>query len=118
MNKLTYRYLGTCLHLTESLKFHIMPSRKSFIQKTLFGIAGSVALPLLGRSNTIQPNKKENEKKHNNTSDLPVGFAGYTFAKFNLDASIAMVKKVDVHYLSVKDIHLPLNSSQETIDAA
>lgn len=49
---------------------------------------------------------------------LPVGIAGYTFAKFDLDKSIAMMKRLGVHYLSVKEIHLPLNSSQETIDAA
>ena len=95
-----------------------MSSRKSFIQKTFLGIAGTVAVPLLSRSNSFQPNKKENENNGTNPSDLPVGFAGYTFAKFDLDTSITMMKKVDVHYLSVKDIHLPLNSSQETIDAA
>ncbi len=49
---------------------------------------------------------------------LEVGIAGYTFAKFDLDKSIAMMKRLGVHYLSVKEIHLPLNSSQETIDAA
>lgn len=49
---------------------------------------------------------------------LPVGIAGYTFAKFDLDKSIAMMKRLGVHYLSLKEIHLPLNSSQETIDAA
>lgn len=49
---------------------------------------------------------------------LPVGIAGYTFAKFDLDGSIAMMKRLGVHYLSVKEIHLPLNSSQEVIDAA
>ncbi|MCA6450173.1 MAG: sugar phosphate isomerase/epimerase [Chitinophagaceae bacterium] len=48
---------------------------------------------------------------------LPVGIAGYTFAKFDIDRSIAMMQRLGVHYLSVKDIHLPLNSSQEAIDA-
>lgn len=51
------------------------------------------------------------------TDPLPVGIAGYTFYKFDLETSIAMMKKLGVHYLSVKDIHLPLNSSQETINA-
>lgn len=49
---------------------------------------------------------------------LPVGIAGYTFAKFDLDKSIAMMKRLGVHYLSLKEIHVPLNSSQESIDAA
>lgn len=49
---------------------------------------------------------------------LPIGIAGFTFYKFDLDKAIAMMKRMDVHYLSMKEFHLPLNSSQETIDAA
>lgn len=46
---------------------------------------------------------------------MPVGIAGYTFAKFDLEKSIAMMKRLDIHYLSVKDFHLPLDSSPEKI---
>lgn len=49
---------------------------------------------------------------------IPVGIAGYTFARFDLDKSLAMMKRIGVTNLSVKEIHLPLNSSQETINAA
>ncbi len=47
--------------------------------------------------------------------DLPVGMAGYTFAKFDLEKAIAMMKRVNITNISVKDIHLPLNSSPEKI---
>lgn len=48
---------------------------------------------------------------------LTIGIAGYTFAKFDLEKAIAMMKKVDIQYISVKDFHLPLNSSTEKIQS-
>jgi sugar phosphate isomerase/epimerase len=46
-----------------------------------------------------------------------LGMAGYTFAKFNLDVALATLKRCDVHYLCIKDFHLPLNSTDEEIEA-
>lgn len=48
---------------------------------------------------------------------LPIGFAGYSFVKFDLDKSIGMMKKLGVNNLSVKEFHLPINSSQDAVDA-
>ena len=48
-------------------------------------------------------------------AQLRVGMAGYTFAKFNLDQAIAIMNRVNIKNISVKDIHLPLNSSEEKI---
>jgi inosose dehydratase len=45
-----------------------------------------------------------------------IAVAGYTFAKIELEPSLAMMKRVGVRYLGVKDFHLPLNSTQEVID--
>lgn len=84
-------------------------SRRSFIQKTSLGIAGSVNMPFLCNANSF---KNDFFKKETN---LPVGIAGYTFAKFDSDKSIAMMKRLDIHFLSLKDMHLPLNSNEETI---
>lgn len=44
-----------------------------------------------------------------------LGMAGYTFVKFNLDKTLEVMKAVDVHYLCIKDFHLPLNSTDEQI---
>lgn len=44
-----------------------------------------------------------------------IGMAGYTFVKFDLDKTIETMKKADVHYLCIKDFHLPLNSNDEQI---
>jgi len=46
-----------------------------------------------------------------------VAIAGYTFVHFNLDETLKMMKEVDVHYLCIKDFHLPLNSTDEQIAA-
>lgn len=45
-----------------------------------------------------------------------LAIAGYSFAKLNLDQSLAIMKKVGVNFLGVKDFHLPLTSSKEVID--
>jgi inosose dehydratase len=41
--------------------------------------------------------------------------AGFTFMNFNIDQTIQIMKRIDVHYISLKDFHLPLNSTQEKI---
>jgi len=46
-----------------------------------------------------------------------VGMAGYTFVKFDLDKTLETLKKADVHYLCIKDFHLPLKSTDEEIAA-
>lgn len=84
-----------------------MTSRRNFLQQSALGLAGSITLPLVS---TAAVSKKD---------PLPVttGIAGYTFAKFDLEKAIAMMKKVDIKYLSVKDFHLPLNSNAEKIQS-
>jgi len=81
-----------------------MSSRRSFIQQTTLGLA-ALNSPLI---NFAAPHA---EKK----PPLPLGFAGYTFAKIPIDPSIGMMKRANVLNLSIKDVHLPLNSSDDKI---
>ena len=46
-----------------------------------------------------------------------VGMAGYTFVNFDLDKTLETMQRADVHYLCIKDFHLPLNSTDEQIAA-
>ncbi len=46
-----------------------------------------------------------------------LGMAGYTFVKFDLDKTLEIMQRCDVHYLCIKDFHLPLNSTDEQIAA-
>ncbi len=54
------------------------------------------------------PETKENFK---------LGVAGYTFHKFDLQTTLETLKRCDVHYLCIKDFHLPIESTDEEIAA-
>lgn len=82
-----------------------MSSRRNFLFQSALGIAATTVAPM-AKAARIAPRER---------SPLSVGMAGYTFAKFDLDKAIEMMNRVDVSNLSIKDMHLPLNSSQEKI---
>src|SRR4051794_38518245 len=84
-------------------------SRRKFIQNVTLGAAGAIGAPsiAISRSYTAAGLKPENR--------LPVGIAGYTFAKFDLEKSIAMMRRIAVQNLSLKEFHLPLNSNEEKV---
>lgn len=46
-----------------------------------------------------------------------LGMAGYTFKDISIDKTIEMMKRINVNYLSIKDIQLPVTSTQEEITA-
>jgi inosose dehydratase len=83
-------------------------SRRKFIQKVTLGVAGAASVPFTFSGTYAAAGLKQENK-------LPVGIAGYTFAKFDLEKSIAMMKRVGVQNLSLKEFHLPLNSNQEKV---
>ena len=86
-------------------KINDMSSRRSFLQQSAFGLAGSMVLPLTpAAASAYKP-----------AGNLQVGMAGYTFAKFDVEKSVAMMKRVDIRYMSLKEFHLPLNSTPDKI---
>jgi sugar phosphate isomerase/epimerase len=87
-----------------------MSSRRNFIQNTTLVLVAALQNPVSGFAAPLKQKGKPGQQ-----TKLPVGVAGYSFAKFSLEASIQMMKRVDVTNLSLKDIHLPLNSSDEKI---
>ncbi len=44
-----------------------------------------------------------------------LGLASYTFREFDLDATLAMAARLGLGRISLKDMHLPLDSSEEII---
>ena len=44
-----------------------------------------------------------------------IGMAGYTFLKFDIDKALETLKRADVHYLCIKDFHLPFSSTDVQI---
>jgi inosose dehydratase len=52
----------------------------------------------------------------NITNTFSLGMAGYTFREFNVEKTIEMMKRIGVTNLSVKDFHMPMNSTQDQIN--
>lgn len=46
-----------------------------------------------------------------------IGVAGFSFCRKNLDEALSTMKKADVHYLCVKDFHLPFAATDADIAA-
>ncbi|PSL46517.1 sugar phosphate isomerase/epimerase [Chitinophaga niastensis] len=84
-----------------------MSSRRNFLLQTALGMAATTVSPFVAAAAT---GKSNIDKK-----PLQVGIAGYTFAKFDVDQSIAIMNRVNIKYISLKDIHLSLDSSPEKI---
>jgi sugar phosphate isomerase/epimerase len=45
-----------------------------------------------------------------------LGMAGYTFKEFTVEKTIEIMKRIGVTNLSLKDFHMPMNSTQEQIN--
>ena len=86
-------------------------SRRSFIKA---GAAGALMLST-GGLHSAEAACKNSSKKGPDKFHLAA--AGYTFVKFDLDTALRTLQKADVHYLCIKDFHLPMNSTDEQIAA-
>ena len=84
-----------------------MNTRRSFLQQA----SGILALGAIAPATAQQPLSKA-------SNDLfKLGIAGYSFVHFKLEQALEMMRKVDVHYLCIKDFHLPFKSTDEQIAA-
>src|SRR5438132_556442 len=72
--------------------------------------AAAAALPLL---QTLPGAAQGTQVNMDPWHGLKVGVASYTFRKFPLEAAIKGIQRVDLHYVSIKDAHLPMNSTRD-----
>ncbi|WP_367916207.1 sugar phosphate isomerase/epimerase family protein [Leadbetterella sp. DM7] len=82
-----------------------MTNRRTFVRKGL-GVFAALSLPVIPTK--ASPSSKYKPK---------LGVAGYSFVNFNLDDSLKMMKRMQIHYLCIKDFHLPLKSTEAEIAA-
>lgn len=82
-----------------------MSTRRSFLQK------GAVGLSAIALSKIPFAEAETHKKRRKKKDGFKLGIAGYSFNHFNLDESLAMMKRMDVHYLCIKDFHLPFTST-------
>ncbi len=88
-----------------------MKSRRRFLK-----LAGS-SLIAAGLSSAIELKGSPSTPVAKSTDRFTLGMAGYTFREFDIDGTIAIMKRVGVTNLSLKDFHMPMNSSREQIEA-
>ncbi|MDR1156438.1 MAG: sugar phosphate isomerase/epimerase [Bacteroidales bacterium] len=90
-----------------------MTTRRSFVKKASAGLlamgASSVFLSEELYADPVKKTQKEDLFK--------VSMAGYSFLHFDLDKTLEMMQRMDVHYLCIKDFHLKLNAADEEIAA-
>jgi inosose dehydratase len=87
-----------------------MNSRRKFLR-----LAGTGVLVAGASSLYAFPGIRVSEDKPANT--FTIGMAGYTFKEFTVEKTIEMMKRTGVTNLSLKDFHMPMNSTQEQINA-
>ncbi len=84
--------------------------------KTLLSIL--IALFSFGGVVNAQEQKRPDSQPAPETAEsFRLGMAGWSFHKFNLDKTLETLQRADVKYLCIKDFHLPLNSTDEEIQA-
>src|SRR5262249_28046307 len=85
-------------------------SRRGFV-----GLAASAAAlaPLAEGSPRAFAQSPDSVKGPDPWLGLKVGVASYTFSRLPLDATIPGIRRVAVHYVSIKEAHLPLKSTAD-----
>lgn len=88
-------------------------SRRKFFRQGLAGalLLGSASVVKAGLPDRIIP------KAAKSINPWRLGMAGYTFVNFDLDTTLKTLQRLDIHYLCIKDFHLPLDSNEEQIKA-
>jgi len=92
--------------------------RRTFIKSSLAGAAllatsnipGSDLLAKAATTPKTKVLKNQNDK-------FFLSCAGYTFVRFDLETTLKTLKQLDIHYLCIKDFHLPMKSTDEQIAA-
>jgi inosose dehydratase len=84
-----------------------MSNRRKFLKLAGLGAIAAGTTPLFAGSMPV--------KRPSGPDTFKIGMAGYTFREFSVDKTIEMMNRIKVTNLSLKDFHLPMNSSQEKI---
>lgn len=91
-------------------------SRRQALKSGLFAAIGTT---ILKNSNAEIQNQESTDYKPRRDPwlGLKAGVASYTFRKFSVENTIKALQQLDLHYISIKDFHLSLNSTTEERNA-
>jgi len=87
-----------------------MSSRRNFLRNSTLGLTAATLAPLVNKGESFYREEFDHSK------DLPVGIADFTFLNFDIPQSIAMMQRLDIHHMTIKNFHLPFDSTKEKID--
>jgi inosose dehydratase len=87
-------------------------TRRDFIK---FGGLSLATLPLTIKSEAFFKNQQR--KPMAIYQPLKLGLASYTFREFSLEDALSMIKRLGLERITIKSIHLPLESAKEKIKA-
>lgn len=83
-------------------------TRRQFLKNTT-----AAALSLAGMPASINAE----EKKDDRFGPFPVGVQSYTFRDFNLEQCLKRTKDLGLRYIEFSQVHVPLTSKRERVDA-
>jgi inosose dehydratase len=84
-------------------------NRNEFLRLTGVGITGLAGLGAVSNLYSASPKKERKADK------FKLGLASYTFRKFNIDDTLKWAKQLELTGISIKDMHMPLNSSPDDL---
>jgi inosose dehydratase len=88
-------------------------TRRDFLRTTALGIA---ATSWAGGEADLRDDAPVTQEKR--PSPFSLGLASYTFREFSLENTISMTKRAGLGKITLKSMHLPLESSEKEITAA
>lgn len=94
-----------------------MNTRRRFLKLTGTGIIAAGVSSVYSAPVPSVEKKKKKVLVSLGPHAFSIGMAGFTFARFDVDKTIEMMKRIGVINLSLKEFHMPLNSTQEQINA-
>jgi sugar phosphate isomerase/epimerase len=83
-------------------------TRRKFFQIVAAATAAGVLKTGKAENSSLKSGKPDHKR-------LKLGLASYTFRKFNLDDTLAMTQRVGLNRISLKNFHLPLESTPQEI---
>src|SRR5215210_108838 len=91
-------------------------SRRQIIKTGFLTAIGSSFIGKVGAASAMDD--AENANDDTEWQNFKVGIASYSFRKMSLEDTIKALNRLNLHYISVKDFHLPLTSSTAERQAA
>ena len=86
-----------------------MIDRRSFMGLGALAVAAAACRPAVAANACCAAKKGK--------VNFKFGMAGFSCHRLTLDETLKLMKKLDLHYLCIKDFHLPIKSTQVEIDA-